>query len=890
MAKLSVKQLTVEFNALIKAQKTFIEQSKELQTIRKSTTKDGAALKAKVEGTKQLTINTTKLTAVDREILKVTKEIERERIKLAKAEIKQQKAQRELIEASKLEVKSEDDLIKRTNALVKLRRMANKTTKEGRAEIKRYTAEIKKNTKELKRGDAAIGRMNRGVGNYTKSIIKATLRTAAMYIGLRQLVRVVGTAFKSFIVWEKAQSKLASILGTTSKNIKLLTRDSLKYGAATKFTASEVTGLQTELAKLGFTRKEIIDSTKSILAFAAATGSELAESAVLGGASLRSFNIDASESGRVMDVLALATSTSALDMAKLSTAIPIVGATAANAGVSLERTIAVLGKLTDRGIDASTAATSLRNIFLELSKQGLTWDEAMKKIQLSTDKNKTALELFGKRGATAASIISGLTDEINDLDVALTNAQGTAQEMADEQLDNLAGDITKAASAWDVFTTSLIKGDGALSTALRKTIQLFTAGVNYFTNLNNEFANKTDEQLKELLQAEEWHLSNLQDARARFEAEDDSRAIRKQITKNKNLSAQSDRIIISLKNEQEKRIELIKEEAQAEIDAAKKAAADALAVKEAQAERSKEIKDKEEKEAIKIHKALLKRLQEEKDIREAMEGRSAEIKKEARSKDEQDEDDRVAAEIAAAERAAQIELDIEEATGRAKIDIAQSGIDFINVLSENQLITLEEQHKKGLISDKKFEKEKAKIQRKQALLMKANAIFEIGINTAIAVMKVTGQTGVGAFLAAPLVTAAGALQAAIVLARKIPEFAKGVIGYKGEGTSTSDSNVVKISHGESVIKAKSTSKHTGLLTAVNADLSDADIFNAMLTDMNQPLSPTIIKDDRLLMEMQVNNSLSRKLIELEENRPSYIPTSRGLQIVHKNKTYTIKGG
>jgi hypothetical protein len=37
----------------------------------------------------------------------------------------------------------------------------------------------------------------------------------------------------------------------------------------------------------------------------------------------------------------------------------------------------MLGTLTDAGIDASTAGTGLRNVFLELSATGMTFEEAM---------------------------------------------------------------------------------------------------------------------------------------------------------------------------------------------------------------------------------------------------------------------------------------------------------------------------------------------------------------------------------------------------------------------------------------------------------------------------------------------------------------------------------
>ena len=64
------------------------------------------------------------------------------------------------------------------------------------------------------------------------------------------------------------------MLYLTSDKVKELTADAQRLGATTKYTASEATDLQIELAKLGFTRKEILDATEHVLKFAQATGAE----------------------------------------------------------------------------------------------------------------------------------------------------------------------------------------------------------------------------------------------------------------------------------------------------------------------------------------------------------------------------------------------------------------------------------------------------------------------------------------------------------------------------------------------------------------------------------------------------------------------------------------
>jgi len=112
-------------------------------------------------------------------------------------------------------------------------------------------------------------------------------------------------------------------------------------------------------------------------------------------------------------------------------------------------------------------------------------------IQISTDKNNTALELFGKRGATAAIILAENSDEADLLTTRYENAAGAAKRMADIMRDNLTGDADKARSALEGLSINLVE---KLNPFLRQTVQGFTS----FVGVLNELA-KVDptEQIRE---------------------------------------------------------------------------------------------------------------------------------------------------------------------------------------------------------------------------------------------------------------------------------------------------------------------------------------------------------------------------------------------------------
>lgn len=364
--------------------------------------------------------------------------------------------------------------------------------------VRKFGALGKKNTNTFSNALSSFGFKF----NFLSDIISGT--AFALASGLTNAIK---DGIETVKVFEQAQSNLAAVLGTNTESIKELTEDAKRLGSTTAFTATQVSELQTEYAKLGFSQEEILKVTESTLDASAALRSELGEQAALTGSIIRSFELDAKDATRVNDVLAKAAASSALSFEKLNTALPIVSATAKTAGVSLERTTALLGTLSDRGVDASTAATGLRNVFLELSKRGITFEQAMNKINTATDKNAAALELFGKRGATIGVILSKTGKNVDDLTDTLENSFGFAAESAATQLDNLAGSITILGSAWEGFILSLEDGGGTLNQILRGAVEAMTELVSAFTFLNSEVDISIENLDKEKIELDKLSLA-----------------------------------------------------------------------------------------------------------------------------------------------------------------------------------------------------------------------------------------------------------------------------------------------------------------------------------------------------------------------------------------------
>lgn len=390
-----------------------------------------------------------------------------------------------------------------------IRRNTDSYTKQ-KMTIGAYKNEIKAAIVELQNGNKTfknLGIVAKGYGNILRSnvagglnevrigvgsMVKGMVGAQAVISGFQKLIGLFKSGAQSIVDFEAANSKLAAILGTTSKNIKDLTTDAQRLGAATKYTASQATALQIELAKLGFSKNEILQSTEGILKFAQATGAELPEAAALAGAALRMFNADTSETERYVSAMAVATTKSALSFSYLQTAMPIVGPVAKAFNFQIEDTLALLGKLADSGFDASMAATALRNIFLNLAdSNGLlakslggavkTLPElvnGLKKLKEQGVDLNTTLELTDKRSVAQFNTLLTNIDALIPLREQITGVEEELGNMANTMGDNVQGAILGLSSAWEAFMLSFKKSTGPA----KNVIDFFARGIRNVAN------------------------------------------------------------------------------------------------------------------------------------------------------------------------------------------------------------------------------------------------------------------------------------------------------------------------------------------------------------------------------------------------------------------------
>lgn len=278
--------------------------------------------------------------------------------------------------------------------------------------------------------------------------------------------------------FEKANVVLAGILGTTKDKIKDLTSSAISLGKTSKYTASQVTELQTELARLGFDQNEIKQSQKYILMFATALDANLGDAASLAGAALRAFGEDTSETERYVSAMTMAANKSALGFESLATAMPIVAPIAKAFNFTVEDTLALLGNLSDSGFNASSSATALRNIFLnladsngklakELGRPVRNLDdlvEGFKKLKEQGIDLSEALELTDKLSVAAFQTLMQGADKLVPLRDSLKDTGAELERVANDQMNNLDGSILTLQSSWEALMLSFSNSSGVMKT------------------------------------------------------------------------------------------------------------------------------------------------------------------------------------------------------------------------------------------------------------------------------------------------------------------------------------------------------------------------------------------------------------------------------------------
>ena len=285
--------------------------------------------------------------------------------------------------------------------------------------------------------------------------------------------------------FEAQMSRVQAIAGATGEDLQKLTEVALQLGADTAFSATEVAEAMENLASAGFSVNEIIAAIPGNLDLAAASGTKLATATDIAASILRGFQLEASEAGRVADVLAKAANRTNAQVEDMGESMKYIAPVAYAMGMSLEETAAAVGILADAGIKGSQAGTTLRSALTRLTKPTKQMKEVMNKLGLEffdaqgnmkslaeiiaeleegtkgltqEQKNQAIATLFGQEALSGMLVlIEQGPEKLRSLTKEFENSAGAAKEAADIMMNNTKGSVEEMMGALETAGIKIFK-------------------------------------------------------------------------------------------------------------------------------------------------------------------------------------------------------------------------------------------------------------------------------------------------------------------------------------------------------------------------------------------------------------------------------------------------
>ena len=375
--------------------------------------------------------------------------------------------------------------------------------------------------------ESALGGEMNGIGsNLAGGIGKGIAGAGAALAGVAATATVAATAavtgFGAQAVnvgkeFDSAMSQVAATSGVTMEqlnnnvvstntaygNFNGTLRDFAQYmGSNTSFSATQAADALNFMALAGYDAQQSVDMLPTVLNLAAAGSMDLASASDMVTDAQSALGLTFDKTNTMVDQMAMTSSKSNTSVEQLGDAFLKIGATARNVSGGTQELSTMLGVLADNGIKGTEGGTHLRNILLAMNpttdKAAAAWEELgvqaydaqgqlrpLQDIMLDlgeamsgmTDQRKTEMisAMFNKTDLAAVNALLGTSAErYKELGANIGECSGAAQQMADTQLDNLAGDITLFQSALE--GAQIVVSDG-LTPTLRQFVQFGTDAV-----------------------------------------------------------------------------------------------------------------------------------------------------------------------------------------------------------------------------------------------------------------------------------------------------------------------------------------------------------------------------------------------------------------------------
>lgn len=331
---------------------------------------------------------------------------------------------------------------------------------------------------------AKTDRYQRAMGEADKSARALNSSLGAVVKTSAQLALLMG-AGGGFVQGAKILADFSQVMSTvkavtqaTAEEMAMLTAEAERLGGTTRFSATEAGEAMKLLAQAGMSVSEVMASVGGALTLAQAGGVELGAAAEITGTTLAGFGLKAAEAGRVVDVLAEAANASNSGILDLGEALKFAAPTASALGLTLEETVAIIGKLSDGGLKGGLAGRGFQSLTTQLvnnkdkiealigpfnvATDGLA--SVLRKLREANITTEQVLDIFAGENLDVFQVLSSSALDaergIENLQQRLLTSKGVAADVAAVMDDNLNGALLNASSAFEALILAIGKAGG----------------------------------------------------------------------------------------------------------------------------------------------------------------------------------------------------------------------------------------------------------------------------------------------------------------------------------------------------------------------------------------------------------------------------------------------
>jgi TP901 family phage tail tape measure protein len=343
-------------------------------------------------------------------------------------------------------IKSE--MLKLINAQARMTRGSQEYVEAGK-KIAGMRGILNEHQRSLRETSGLWGSLKNAATGFNKNIGML----ASFVAGLAGVGLGIKSAIEAANTFEERLGNLSALTGLSGRDLAWL-GDTAKE-TSVKITESGVRISQSAsdivdaYAKMGSARPDLLKNkealaqvTEQALVLAAAGKIDLQQSIDAVAASMNQFNLDASQSERIINAIAAGSLEGSAEIGDLTASMKNVGTVAADSNMSLEQTIAALEVMAEKQLKGAEAGTGLRGALLKMKAAGVGYAsgqfsvrDALEEVNAKLATQTGALEqdalkqkMFGAENVTAGTILLQNVDKYDKLTAAVTGTNVATEQ------------------------------------------------------------------------------------------------------------------------------------------------------------------------------------------------------------------------------------------------------------------------------------------------------------------------------------------------------------------------------------------------------------------------------------------------------------------------------